>query len=323
VGAAALALILDALILALERGIRKRRRGLLVGSLSVLGVLFAYTAVTLTADALGRGRADVTIGAKTFTEQYILSEIMAGKISGATGLDTETMSSLGSTVAFDALKSGDIDVYVDYSGTLWATILKRETLKLERETVLAEVATALEVEHGVVVVGALGLALARVRRLPITRLDAVLLATGLTLCNLPATVLVAAWFVLLVVKPRLLAPLERRWLKNAVQVLTAGISVIAVLALVVSVPSALLGSPEMQITGYGSSGYYYRWFSDHAGESLPTAWVFSLPLWIYRGAMLAWSLWLAFALLRWLKWAWPRWATPVAWFAKQPATNDG
>ncbi|MCZ6617749.1 MAG: hypothetical protein O7E57_06410 [Gammaproteobacteria bacterium] len=167
-----------------------------------------------------------------------------------------------------------------------------------------------------IVITFLGLALSRVPGLPLTAIDAVLLATGLTLCNLPTTLLVAVWLVAMLVRKRWVDATERRLWKNSVQVMTAAISVVAVLGLVLSVPLALLGSPEMQISGYGSTAYNYRWFSDHAGEGLPTAWVFSLPLWIYRGAMLAWSLWLAFALLRWLKWSWQRWSTPVAWFAK-------
>jgi hypothetical protein len=175
----------------------------------------------------------------------------------------------------------------------------------------------------VIVVAVLGVLLARVRALPLTTLDALLLAVGLTLCNLPTTLLVAAWFGLLLARERWIAATERRLARNLIQVALAALSVVTVIALVASVPLALLGSPEMQITGNGSSSYFYQWFQDHAGESLPTAWVFSLPLWVYRGAMLVWSLWLAFALLRWLKWAWGRWATPQWWFAeKSPPAGD-
>ena len=71
------------------------------------------------------------IGAKTFTEQYILSEILAGQIRPATVPRRAVVSSLGSTVAFDALRSGDIDVYVDYSGTIWTTLMHRETIDVE------------------------------------------------------------------------------------------------------------------------------------------------------------------------------------------------
>lgn len=172
-----------------------------------------------------------------------------------------------------------------------------------------------------IVVTLVGVALARVPGLPLTTLDAVLLAAGLTLCNLPTTLLVAAWFVVMLVRQRWVDATESRRWKNFIQVITAAVSIVAVLGLILSVPFALLGSPEMQITGYGSTGYSYRWFADHAGVDLPTAWVFSLPLWVYRGAMLVWSLWLAFALLRWMKWAWQRWSTPEGWFAKELITH--
>lgn len=173
----------------------------------------------------------------------------------------------------------------------------------------------------VIVVALLGLLLARVRTLPLTTIDALLLAVGLTLCNLPTTLLVAAWFGLLLARERWIAATERGFVRNLIQVVIAAVSVVTVIALVVSVPLALLGSPEMQITGNGSSSYFYQWFQDHAGESLPTTWVFSLPLWVYRGAMLVWSLWLAFALLRWLKWAWLRWATPQWWYTERVAAD--
>jgi hypothetical protein len=66
----------------------------------------------------------------------------------------------------------------------------------------------------------------------------------------------------------------------------------------------LLGSPEMQITGNASSGSALRWFADRAGSTLPSAWFISLPMGLYRLAMLAWALWLATALLGWLRWVW-------------------
>jgi osmoprotectant transport system permease protein len=96
------------------------------------------------------------VGAKTFTEQYILSRILATTIERATGRPVDVVSSLGSTVAFDALRAGDIDAYVDYSGTIWATIMRREAAGVDRQTVLDEVSRFLKAEHGIDVVGALG-----------------------------------------------------------------------------------------------------------------------------------------------------------------------
>jgi hypothetical protein len=42
-------------------------------------------------------------------------------------------------------------------------------------------------------------------------------------------------------------------------------------------------------------------------------------LWFYRGAMLAWALWLSFALLRWLPWAWRAYNTGGLWRGKVAA----
>jgi osmoprotectant transport system permease protein len=99
------------------------------------------------------GAKPVVIGAKTFTEQYILAALLEQRIA-ATGVPTEVRASLGSTVAFDALVAGDVDVYVDYTGTIWATVLKR-TEKADRATVLREVTRELA-DRGVAVAASLG-----------------------------------------------------------------------------------------------------------------------------------------------------------------------
>ena len=156
VAAAALALVLDALIHALEIGAHDRRRGLVAGALGVLLALYAYTGATLAGAALGARPPVVTVGAKTFTEQYILSELLRLQIERVTGTPTTAVPSLGSTVAFDALRSDALDVYVDYSGTIWATIMRRDHVPADREEVLAEVARYLDRTHGVTMVGALG-----------------------------------------------------------------------------------------------------------------------------------------------------------------------
>jgi osmoprotectant transport system permease protein len=96
----------------------------------------------------------VTLGAKTFTEQYILVELLRARLA-ATGLGVELQSSLGSTVVFDALRGGEVDVYIDYSGTLWTNLMKREA-GASRWQVLAEVGGWLAAEHRVRSLGSLG-----------------------------------------------------------------------------------------------------------------------------------------------------------------------
>ena len=63
----------------------------------------------------------------------------AATVASVPGVAVRRVPSLGSTVAFDALAAGDLDVYVDYSGTIWATILGEQALGVDRDAVLAEV----------------------------------------------------------------------------------------------------------------------------------------------------------------------------------------
>jgi osmoprotectant transport system permease protein len=163
--AAALALSLDGLVRAVESGLVRRSRRRLVSALTLLGLLYAGVAGSLWMElapawgapraSVGQGGRPIVIGAKPFSEQYILSSAIAEQIERETGAETRVLESLGSTVAFDALRAGDIDVYVDYSGTLWAAVLGREPVG-DRARVLREVSETLAREYGVLQLGALG-----------------------------------------------------------------------------------------------------------------------------------------------------------------------
>ena len=83
--------------------------------------------------------------------------------------------------------------------------------------------------------------------------------------------------------------------------------------LCVSLYQGLLGAPEMQVRGNGSTASELHWFVDRSGPSLPVAWVLSVPMLVYRGAMFAWALWSALALLRWLRWGWGSFTTGGTW----------
>ncbi len=154
VAAALLALLLDATLRLLETGFRHRSRARVA---SAVGVLVALAGVALAGPLHGgREAGALRIGAKTFSEQYILAAFLAEWIPAETGRPAYTLPSLGSTVLFDALRSGDLDLYIDYSGTLWATILQREGPPPPRDEVLREVRDLLARDHGIQVLAALG-----------------------------------------------------------------------------------------------------------------------------------------------------------------------
>ncbi|AST57289.1 glycine/betaine ABC transporter substrate-binding protein [Thermoanaerobacterium thermosaccharolyticum] len=76
----------------------------------------------------GKSSGTVVIGSKNFTEQIIMGNILATLIEKNTNLKVVRKLNLGGTdVAFNALKSGDIDMYVEYTGTGLVNILKKPT----------------------------------------------------------------------------------------------------------------------------------------------------------------------------------------------------
>ncbi|HLS90177.1 MAG TPA: glycine betaine ABC transporter substrate-binding protein [Limnochordia bacterium] len=68
----------------------------------------------------------LVVGGKNFTEQYIMAHVVA-ELLKAHGFDVEVKAGLGSgDVIFGALQRGEIDMYVEYSGTAWTGFLKEE-----------------------------------------------------------------------------------------------------------------------------------------------------------------------------------------------------
>jgi osmoprotectant transport system permease protein len=152
VAAAALALVVDALLGLIERGIRTRRRGQMWLGVDLLAAGVILALAPLWSGASG-GRT-VTIGAKNFSEQYILARVIGDRLEAA-GYRVRYREGLGSAVIYQALASGDIDVYVDYSGTLWTNQIGR-TDTPPRGAIIAGVADWAKRSSGVRVLGSLG-----------------------------------------------------------------------------------------------------------------------------------------------------------------------
>lgn len=148
--AVALALAADQLLALVEAAaVRRDRRRVALGLAGLsLGTLAALA-------PLASGAARVyTVGAKNFTEQFILADLMAVRLE-RTGARVQRKSGLGSAVIFRALAGGDIDVYVDYSGTLWTNVMRRRDTP-SRDVMLREITRWMAQRHGVTVLGALG-----------------------------------------------------------------------------------------------------------------------------------------------------------------------
>jgi len=138
-----------------------------------------------------------------------------------------------------------------------------------------------------------------------------LLVLGFSLVSWPALIIVALWLLAADWRGR-----AREWSPLRYNALHAGfvtLSVIAALALVGAVFTGLTGAPHMDIRGSGSGAFQLHWFVDKTAGALPTAEIFSLPLEVYRLFMLAWTLWLAWSLLRWLRRIVADWAGQGWW----------
>ncbi len=150
--AAVLALATDQLLGLIESGLARREpaRAWIGAICLVVGALAALAPLAATSGGGGAYR----IGAKNFSEQYILAELMARRLE-AQGASVKLKEDLGSATAYRALAAGEIDVYVDYSGTLWTNALGRRD-NPGRAAMLRELAAELKKRDGVELLGPLG-----------------------------------------------------------------------------------------------------------------------------------------------------------------------
>jgi osmoprotectant transport system permease protein len=148
---AVLALAADQLLGLIEGGLARRdRRRILAGGIGlVVGAALAMAPLLV-----HENRPRYVIGAKNFSEQFILADLIGRRLEEQ-GAAAQSREGLGSAVIFRALAAGDIDAYVDYSGTLWTNVLGRRDIP-SRQAMLEALTKELKARYGVTVVGALG-----------------------------------------------------------------------------------------------------------------------------------------------------------------------
>jgi osmoprotectant transport system permease protein len=153
---AVLAITTDQLLGLIEIGLEKRRLGLAIGGGVALLVCAVIALLPLIGPVTVHGVAKdrYVVGAKNFSEQFILANLIEDRLH-AGGAATEEKQGLGSAVAFRALAANDLDVYVDYSGTLWSNVLQRTDIP-PRAVLLAELTKELKAKYNVTVLGSLG-----------------------------------------------------------------------------------------------------------------------------------------------------------------------
>ncbi|MBV8792138.1 MAG: ABC transporter permease/substrate-binding protein [Pseudolabrys sp.] len=150
IAAAALALFVDQMLALIERGIAAHSRLHVGGGTAGIALLIAAALIPIH----GRSQSTYVIGAKPFAEQYVLAALFEQRLNAA-GLSASRRAGLGSSVIFNALAAGEIDAYVEYTGTIWANQMHRSDAK-SREDVLAEVGVWLDKTHRIKLLGPLG-----------------------------------------------------------------------------------------------------------------------------------------------------------------------
>ena len=90
----------------------------------------------------------IVVGSKNFTESDLLAEILAQQIERRTNLHVERRLHLGGTfVCHEALRSGDLDMYVEYTGTALVAILRQAPTR-DPDSALVRVRAAYRAQFG-------------------------------------------------------------------------------------------------------------------------------------------------------------------------------
>jgi hypothetical protein len=160
--------------------------------------------------------------------------------------------------------------------------------------------------------------LGRLPRSPLRVWQWALLGLGLTQVPLLVAGIVFGWFFVMAFLD-LERPESPFWF-NVRQLLLLLFTLGFLVCLFAAVYDSLLETPHMEVAGSGSSERLLHWYLDRTADALPVVWVLNLSLWVWRGVMLLWALWLAHSLLRWLQWGWQGFSSGGVWKPRRKAS---
>jgi osmoprotectant transport system substrate-binding protein/osmoprotectant transport system permease protein len=124
----------------------------------LIALLAVYAVVGLAERFWQPRRADIVVGARDFTEGQILAEIVKQRIESATNLRVEVISQLPTSASLQAMKSGHLDLYPEYTGNL---LTNKEALDMpvpaDKSTITAVVRQEMQRRYGLVLLDEFGL----------------------------------------------------------------------------------------------------------------------------------------------------------------------
>ena len=163
------------------------------------------------------------------------------------------------------------------------------------------------------------LILARFKLSPLRTHEWLLLGLGLSTFAWSVLLLFAVWAFAMSWRGQARLDLKPQ-LFNGLQLGLGLLTVAALFAVLAAIPVGLLGQPDMQVVSpVQSESGGLSWFADQSAGTTPEVATYSVSLWYYKAAMLAWALWLSFALLRWMPWAWNAFTHQGIWKGKVQA----
>ena len=156
--AAIMAVILDSLIAGVQWLVENRNQHsatrkykqvkVVVATAFLIGIVFS--AYSLLPDS----EADFVVGGKGFTEQHIIAGLLKAELERS-GFEVDQRLGLGSEVVYSATANETVDVYLEYTGTVWANRMNKSQ-NPGREAVMRGVIDHVENRDGMVSVGTLG-----------------------------------------------------------------------------------------------------------------------------------------------------------------------
>lgn len=149
--ASALAVVFDQLLRTLQVASRQKNVALLCTGIA--GILVLVTCGLFQPVLQGLLPRPVIVGSADYSEQHILGDVIAGVLVQSS-LRVDQRKNMPQIVGLDAVCSGAVDCYVDYTGMIWTTKMKRAPT--DRQTTLKGVTKWLKTKHGVECLGPLG-----------------------------------------------------------------------------------------------------------------------------------------------------------------------
>ena len=150
----------------------------------------------------------------------------------------------------------------------------------------------------------LAFGLGKIQATPLRMRHWFILLMGLSFSSTSAIVMIIAWVLVFAWRGSSQHDDMKSFRFNIMQIMLVLLTIIVMPMLFDSIKDGLLGYPQMNIQGNGSTANQLNWYQDITASVLPQPLVVSVPLWVYRTGMLLWALWLAFKMVNWLRWSW-------------------